>query len=713
VIDDEPDLQESIDDVLKYEDYELHFANNGKEGLVILKEVNPILILLDLRMPVMSGLEVLQQLQVSSDDPYSVIVLTGHGDDDDIQKCYELGVHAFLRKPFNIFELQGLVKQSITIKQTMLALVQAEQAKSELLFKKKSMLLKNFTLLYVEDDTNMQNNMLSFFGDKVKEFYQAVNGKDGLQIYTDKHPDIILTDISMPIMSGLEMSQIIRSSDAEKPILLFSAFESIEFLKHAINIGINGFISKPIKDIKQLLDLLETQALNLQNRIDAKKLISSNEENRKLKDRLELVIKGSNDGIWDWDLLDNRIYFSARWKEMLGYTDSELSNEFFNWEDRIHPDDLTSVMAEIQTNLDGKSEHYENAHRLKHKDGHWVWILSRGKTQYNSLSKAIRMTGTHTDISEKKEADEQIRLAASVFAYSQEGILITDKNNRIVEVNPSALEFSGYTRKEVIGKNPSLFSSGRQNKEFFTQMWKNLHDSGHWQGEIWNRKKSGEIYSERISIDVVSDSKGNIQHFVAVFNDITYLKEQEAELERIAYNDALTGLPNRLLLRDRMKQALSKAIRIKKILAFCYLDLDGFKPVNDIYGHKTGDAILVEVAKRLVNTVRADDTVARIGGDEFVLLMQDIDAISELKQALERILSAISSDYSFTDDDQIIKIDFISASIGVTLYPQDRNKADLLLRHADQAMYQAKQRGKNRYIFFAPKEEQPVENQQK
>ncbi len=320
----------------------------------------------------------------------------------------------------------------------------------------------------------------------------------------------------------------------------------------------------------------------------------------------------------------------------------------------------------------------------------------------------IGIDGIVEDITQRKKAQEQIRLAASVFAHSQEGILIADKNNQIVDVNPACLKLTGYTREDVIGKTPSLFASGTQSKEFYAQMWKILLDTGHWQGEIWNRKKSGEIYSEHLSIDVVSDDKGNIQHFVAVFYDITYLKEHQAELEHIAYNDALTDLPNRLLLRDRMQQALSKAKRGKKILAVCYLDLDGFKPVNDSYGHKVGDGILVEVAKRLLNTVRADDTVARIGGDEFVLLMQDIEVIGELKQALERILVAISSDYCVTQGEKILKINSISASIGVTLYPYDNNEADLLLRHADQAMYQAKQRGKNRYSFFDPKEEQHV-----
>ncbi len=418
------------------------------------------------------------------------------------------------------------------------------------------------------------------------------------------------------------------------------------------------------------------------------------------------------------DIGDKFVIFSHNGVEgLLSYVSGSLQNIFgiskedvigyrwaksFNW----LPDSIVLAESILRKQINGSLDFIQFEMSFIHPDKQIRTINVSQHPARDKSGNLIAIDGIVEDITERKRDQEQIRLSASVFAHSQEGILIADKNNIIVDVNPACLEITGYTREDLIGKTPSIFSADKQTREFYAQMWKILLGSGHWQGEIWNRKKSGEIFSERLSIDVVSDSKGEIQHFVAVFNDITYLKVHEAEMERIAYNDALTGLPNRLLLRDRMQQTLSKATRSKKILAVCFLDLDGFKPVNDTYGHKSGDTILVEVARRLLNTVRADDTVARIGGDEFVLLMQDIDAIGELKQVLERILATISSDYSFTVDEKIQKIDSISASIGVTLYPHDNNEADLLLRHADQAMYQAKQRGKNRYSFFDPKEEQ-------
>lgn len=436
------------------------------------------------------------------------------------------------------------------------------------------MFLENFTLLYVEDDQNMQSYMKSFLHDEVKEFYQANNGEEGLAVYRDKKADIILSDIRMPKMTGLKMAQIIKELDKHQPVLLLSAFEDIEVLKDAINIGINGFVAKPVEDITKLLGMLESIAFNLQNEVDAKNL--------KL---------------------------------------------------------------------------------------------------------------------EEQKVQDQMRLLASVFANSQEGILIADRNNRIIDVNPACLKISGYTRDEVIGNTPAMFGSGKNPPEFYAKMWKSLVDSGHWNGEMMNRKKTGEIYSERLSIDTVTDNKGELQHYVAVFYDMTYIKKHEAELEYIAYNDILTKLPNRLLLHDRMKQALSKANRNEKMLAVCYLDLDGFKAVNDNFSHTAGDMVLIELARRLEDAVRSGDTVARIGGDEFILLITDISTIDELKQILNRILITISCSYVLSDD-KTVNVDFISASIGVTIYPVDKSEADILLRHADQAMYLAKQRGKNQYKFF-------------
>jgi diguanylate cyclase (GGDEF)-like protein/PAS domain S-box-containing protein len=302
-----------------------------------------------------------------------------------------------------------------------------------------------------------------------------------------------------------------------------------------------------------------------------------------------------------------------------------------------------------------------------------------------------------------RENERSLRVAASVFATSQEGIVISDPDNRIIDVNPAFTRLTGYEREEALGRNPGFLSAGRQSPDFYAGMWQAIKTRGAWHGEIWNRRKSGEAYAELLSIVAVKDGQGRLQHYVGAFSDISVLKEHEADLDRIAHYDVLTAVPNRRLLGDRLEQAIARARRLGKNLAVCYLDLDGFKPINDQFGHEGGDRLLVEIAQRLQSISRADDTVARLGGDEFVLLWNDIEHESECVQALERILSEVSAPMML-DGVPVA----VSASIGVTMYPDDNVDADSLLRHADHAMYSAKQLGKNRYQMFDSRLERQI-----
>ncbi len=299
---------------------------------------------------------------------------------------------------------------------------------------------------------------------------------------------------------------------------------------------------------------------------------------------------------------------------------------------------------------------------------------------------------------ELRESAERLRMAASVFGHAAEGIAITDAEERIIDVNPTFCAITGYSRDEVIGQTPRALKSGRQDGEFYAAMWQALQHQGHWRGEIWNRKKSGEVYPELLTISAVPDSEGTITHYVGIFTDISVLKEHQQYLERMVHYDALTQLPNRVLLVDRLQQAMAQARRSGKLLAVCYLDLDGFKPINDRYGHAVGDRLLIKVAERFALDMRGGETVARLGGDEFALLLGSLDTAIECEQALQRLLRTLDAPFDIGDDRQVK----ISASIGVTLYPVDDDNADVLLRHADQAMYLAKQAGRDRYHLFDP-----------
>jgi diguanylate cyclase (GGDEF)-like protein/PAS domain S-box-containing protein len=307
------------------------------------------------------------------------------------------------------------------------------------------------------------------------------------------------------------------------------------------------------------------------------------------------------------------------------------------------------------------------------------------------------LVGVILDVTERKKTEDSLRLAASVFANSLEGIVITDAEARIVDVNEGFTSITGYSRDEVLGKNPKLLSAGRQDPLFYHEMWRTLRAFGAWRGEIWNRRKSGEVYAEMLSVAEVRDQTGRLQNYVGVFTDISRHKEHEAELDRIAHYDTLTGVPNRRLLADRMNQDIARARRTGKPMAVCYLDLDGFKPINDRFGHDAGDQLLINVSRSLQSALRAGDTVARLGGDEFVLLLNDLEQARECFNILDRVLLAVGEPTTIGEAQVSM-----SASVGVTLFPQDDADADTLLRHCDQAMYQAKEAGKNRYHLFDP-----------
>ena len=299
------------------------------------------------------------------------------------------------------------------------------------------------------------------------------------------------------------------------------------------------------------------------------------------------------------------------------------------------------------------------------------------------------------DISERKQTQAKLLLAASVFGHAGEGIIITDVQGTMVDVNDAFTRITGYLREDAIGQNPRMLKSGRQDTAFYEALWRGLTEQGHWSGEIWNRRKNGEVYAELITISAVRDGQGNTQHYVALFSDITAIKAHQSQLEHIAHFDALTNLPNRVLLADRLQQAMAQAQRRRQQLAVAYLDLDGFKAVNDQHGHQTGDQMLITLAQRMKEVLREGDTLARMGGDEFVAVLIDLQDTQASVPLLNRLLAAAAEPVQAGESLQV------SASLGVTFYPQAHDiDADQLLRQADQAMYQAKLAGKNRYHLF-------------
>jgi diguanylate cyclase (GGDEF)-like protein/PAS domain S-box-containing protein len=301
----------------------------------------------------------------------------------------------------------------------------------------------------------------------------------------------------------------------------------------------------------------------------------------------------------------------------------------------------------------------------------------------------------HEMVTEIKESADRLRVSSSVFEHAHDGIFITDLNAQIIEINPAFSVISGFSREEAIGKNPEALGFAYQIDAFFSQFFESTDHQGEWRGEVLCQHRSGEEYIAWLDVFPVHSKTGEFQHYVGLFADVTKPKEQQKSLEHLAYHDALTQLPNRILFSNRLQKTLAHAENNKEIVAICYIDLDDFKPINDKFGHEVGDQLLVLLAQRLQQTLREQDTVARLGGDEFALLLSGLHSTAEYTETLDRVLAAIEAPFHI--DQHTFSI---SASIGYTIYPSDKNPPDTLLRHADHAMYHAKTHGGKQHHLF-------------
>ncbi|KAF0204885.1 MAG: PAS/PAC sensor-containing diguanylate [Gallionellaceae bacterium] len=324
----------------------------------------------------------------------------------------------------------------------------------------------------------------------------------------------------------------------------------------------------------------------------------------------------------------------------------------------------------------------------------------------NNLSKRADVDENNPDIGEMartfnalvgnlEHATERLELFGKMFHGSGEAMLITDAHKNIVAVNPAFSEITGYSAEEVIGKDPNILSSGKQTPDFYQTMWVSLNEAGQWSGEIWNRRKSGEVYPEWLSIGVVKNSKGEVINYISLFSDITERKAAEQKIEFLAHYDSLTRLPNRALFSDRLKLALISAGRYEKKVGLLFLDLDKFKAINDTFGHFAGDLLLKSVAERLKSCVRDSDTVCRQGGDEFMILLPDADTRADVEMVAKKIISAMAGAHQVEGQELVITF-----SVGVSIYPDNAKDSEAMIKCADDAMYRAKELGRNNYQFY-------------
>lgn len=400
-------------------------------------------------------------------------------------------------------------------------------------------------------------------------------------------------------------------------------------------------------------------------------------------------------GYWRWEVGRDQLIRSEEVFRIFGTPARREPATFAYVLKLVYPDDR-AMLTEVVERLRAGEDKFSIIPRIIRPDGEMRNVHIEGEAERGGDGALARIFGTVQDITELKRSEEQLQLAAKVFDNSLEGITITDAHGAIITVNRAFTHITGYTPDEVIGKNPSILKSDRHDDAFYREMWQIIAKDGQWQGEIWNRRKSGEVYPERLSITAISDGLGRTTHYLAVFHDLSEIHGYEEKLQFQAYHDALTALPNRLLFLDRLEVAVSHAQRNQGGIAVLVVDLDNFKHINDSLGHTVGDNLLQQAAERIRAATAEDFTVARLGGDDFAVLIEELDDERDAVLVAAAIINAFASPFNLE-----VYETFVTVSIGITCFPVDGRDGNTLLKNAELAMYRAKEGGKNNFQLFA------------
>lgn len=415
--------------------------------------------------------------------------------------------------------------------------------------------------------------------------------------------------------------------------------------------------------------------------------------------RFRLMANASPAMIWITDAQGKTTFVNDTWLNFTGLP-AERAITHEGWLNLIHPEDKKLVLSEYYQNPDDPKT-IMTEYRMLRAEGDWRWILDQGVPLHNESGQFAGYIGSAIDITDRKQAEADYRIAATAFD-SREAMVITDPEAVILRVNKTFIDSTGYSAEEAVGQKISILKSGRHDERFYADMWEALNRNGSWQGEVWDKRKNGQIYPKWLTITAVKDQAGTVTHYIGTHIDISDRKAAEDEIKNLAFYDPLTRLPNRRLLRDRLQQALVNHARKHSYGALLFIDLDNFKTLNDTLGHDKGDALLQQVAQRLTACVRECDTVARLGGDEFVLMLKEVgqqlpEAAIQAEIIGEKILAALNQVYNLEGYEH-----HSTPSIGATLFCDHDTTIDELLKQADIAMYQAKAAGRNTLRFFDP-----------
>jgi len=419
-------------------------------------------------------------------------------------------------------------------------------------------------------------------------------------------------------------------------------------------------------------------------------------ELKESESRFHLVAEQTGELLYDYNLAEGTIAWHGAITRIMGYTPAEMAA--FNidaWMDHVHPDDRDAVLEALRR-AQAEQKEFHTEYRFRTRDGEYRHIEDRGAFLSGKQGQAVRMLGTMSDVTERKQIQRRLQVAANALESMVEGMVIQDADLKIVQVNRAFSAITGYRPEDVLGSNADCLYSNRQDEHVRRRVRERVRQRGYWRGEVWYRRKTGEVYPALLSVSTAHNEKGELTHYISVFSDISQYKHYEERLTFLAHHDPLTGLPNRSMFQDRLRQAIARAQRNAAQCAVLFIDLDHFKTINDSLGHSVGDELLKQVAQKLKDCVRESDTVARLGGDEFTILLDEIREDASAGVVAEKVIAALRAPFLHAGNEL-----FTAASIGISVFPSNGRDVAALLKNADAAMYQAKKAGRNTYRYFS------------
>jgi len=554
--------------------------------------------------------------------------------------------------------------------------------------------ISSANILYIEDDLGLAELVRIKLKREGYHVAHAALGRQAMMLMHDKDFDVVLIDFYLPDMDGLEVLRGIQTLKRKPTCIMISGVDDMQLVVNAIKQGAEDFVLKDAGGA--YLELLPTTLgkVLLKQRLIAEKEAAEREKN-KSEAFYRSLIEHTHVVAWEYQTDAERFsYVSGQAEKLTGHSLEEWTSEGF-WKTNLYREDYAKVIAFCSSMTHNQKEQ-ELEFRLLKKDGSEIWLRQIVSVVELDSEHCYVSRGFLIDITESKQAMEKQRLAELVFDTIHEGIMITDADNRIEAVNPAFTKITGYTFDEVKGQNPRMLSSGLQDAGFYAALWQSLNDHGHWEGELWNRHKSGTMYAETTSISYVHDEVGKIKRHIAIFGDVTEKKQAAEKIHYQANYDQLTDLPNRQLFQDRLHSAIASARHNNTQLALLFIDLDRFKEVNDSAGHEAGDRLLMQVAQRLNECICESDTLARLGGDEFTVILNNLSTNQDIENIAGTILELLERPFSLAAGVDAA----ISASIGIAMYPADGEDEASLIRYADAAMYRVKETGRNGFEFF-------------